>query len=223
MSDLTPTPRSQVKRIPERGRYDFDTIASILDAGFLCYVGYVIDGQPYVTPTAYWREEDHVYWHGSSASRMLRTLERGLDACLTVAHVDGLVLARSAFHHSINYRSVMLFGKARKLEDEGEKAAALESFVERMFPGRWAELRPVNRQELKATTVMRMAIEEGSAKVRSGPPKDEGEDYGWPVWAGVLPVRAVADPPIPDEKLPDTIQPPAYLTRLTHLGLRQSR
>jgi nitroimidazol reductase NimA-like FMN-containing flavoprotein (pyridoxamine 5'-phosphate oxidase superfamily) len=223
MNDLTPTPRSQVKRIPERGRYDFDTIASILDAGFLCHVGYVIDGQPYVTPTAYWREEEHVYWHGSSASRMLRTLERGVDACLTVAHVDGLVLARSAFHHSINYRSAMLFGKAHKLEDEGGKAAALERFVERMFPGRWAELRPVSRQELKATTVMRMAIAEGSAKIRTGPPKDEEEDYGWPVWAGVLPVHAVAGPPVPDEKLPEAIQRPAYLTRLTHLGLHQSR
>lgn len=222
MSDLTPTPRSRVKRIPERGRYDFATIASILDAGFLCSVGYVIDGQPYVTPTAYWREERHVYWHGSSASRMLQTLEKGADVCLTVAHVDGLVLARSAFHHSINYRSVMLFGKAHTLEDEGAKAKALEHFVERMFPGRWAELRPVNSQELKATTVLRMPIEEGSAKIRTGPPKDDAEDRAWPVWAGVLPIRTVTGPPVPDEGLPETTERPAYLTRLAHLGLRDS-
>jgi len=223
MRDPIPTPRSRVKRLPERGRYDFETIAAILDAGFLCHIGYVIKGQPYVTPTAYWRKGQHVYWHGSSASRMLQTLEKGVDVCLTVAHVDGLVLARSAFHHSINYRSVMLFGSAHKLEDDGAKAEALENFMERMFPGRWAKLRPVTAQELKATTVLGMAIAEGSAKIRTGPPKDEAEDYAWPVWAGILPVHAAAGPPVPDEGLPETIERPAYLTRLTHLGLRDSK
>ena len=220
MNDLTPTPRSQVRRIPERGHYDFETITSILDAGFLCHVGYVIEGQPYVTPTAYWRKGEHVFWHGSSASRMLRTLETGVDVCLTVAHMDGLVLARSAFHHSINYRSVMLFGTAHKLAEESAKAEALEAFVERLFPGRWTELRPVTSQELKATTVLRMAIEEGSAKVRTGPPKDDEEDYTWPVWAGVLPIQATLGAPIPDARLPQTVREPEYLTRLAHMGLR---
>jgi len=223
MRGLSPTRRSRLKRLADRGRYDFETIASILDAGFLCYLGYIIDGQPYVTPTAYWRAGEHVYWHGSSASRMLRTLETGVDVCMTVAHVDGLVLARSAFHHSINYRSVMLFGKAEKLEDEGAKAKALEDFVERLFPGRWAELRPVTDQELKATTVLRMPIVEGSAKIRTGPPKDDEEDYLWPVWAGVLPVRAVHGAPIPDERLPGTAREPEYLVNLTHVGLQRSR
>ena len=137
-----PTPRSRVKRLHERGRYDFDTVAAILDSAFLCHVGYVIDGKPYVTPTSYWREGDHVYWHGSSASRMLRTVAGGVEVCLTVSHIDGLVLARSAFHHSVNYRSVMLFGQAQKVEDPAAKLQALENFVEHMYPGRWKELRP---------------------------------------------------------------------------------
>ena len=220
MSDLTPTKRSRVKRLHERGAYDFDTIATILDAGLLCHVGYVIDGQPYVTPTAYWREGDHVYWHGSSASRMLRVLEKGVDVCFTASHLDGLVLARSGFNHSINYRSVMLFGRARKIEDEGAKLRALESFLEHMFQGRWQELRPATRQEIKATTVLRMAIEEGSAKVRTGWPHDDEDDYSWPVWAGVVPVQAVVQPPLPDERLVGAYEPPAYLADLSHLGLK---
>jgi nitroimidazol reductase NimA-like FMN-containing flavoprotein (pyridoxamine 5'-phosphate oxidase superfamily) len=223
MNDLTPTSRSQVKRIPERGRYDFETITSILDAGFLCYVGYLINGQPYVTPTAYWRQGEHVYWHGSSVSRMLRTLGTGVDVSLTVAQVDGFVLARSAYHHSINYRSVMLFGKAHQIDDEGEKTKALENFVERMFPGRWAELRPITGQELKATTVLRMPIVEGSAKVRTGPPKDDEEDYAWPVWAGVLPIHTVLGAPIPDARLPETIQRPEYLAHLTQFDLHHRK
>jgi len=218
MNDLTQTPRSRVKRLPKRARYDFDTAAAILDAGFLCHVGYVIEGKPYVTPTSYWREGDHVYWHGSSASRMLRTLEGGVDACLTVAHVDALVLARSAFHHSINYRSVMLFGKAHKVEDAA-KERALHGFVERMYPGRWQELRPVHAQELKATTVLRMRIDEGAAKTRTGPPIDDEEDYGWPAWAGVVPVRSVAGAPQDDGRLAPQASEPAYARRLGHLGL----
>ena len=221
MSDLTPTTRSRVKRLRERGAYDFDTIASILDAGLLCHVGYIIDGHPYVTPTAYWRDRDHVYWHGSSASRMLRTLEKGVDACFTVSHLDGLVLARSGFNHSINYRSVMLFGRARKIEGEGAKLRALESFLERMFPGRWQQLRPATTKEIKATTVLRMAIEEGSAKIRTGWPHDDEDDYGWPVWAGVVPVRAVTQQPLPDERLVGAKEPPDYLADLSHLGLNR--
>jgi len=219
MPDLTPTARSRVKRLRERGAYDFDTIARILDAGLLCHVGYVIDAQPYVTPTAYWREGKHLYWHGSSASRMLRTVEKGVDVCFTVSHLDGLVLARSGFNHSINYRSVMLFGHAHKIEDDDAKLRALESFVEHLFPGRWKQLRPATAQEVKATTVLSMAIEEGSAKVRTGWPHDNEDDYSWPVWAGVVPVRAVTQGPVPDERLADTWEPPAYLTDLRHLGL----
>lgn len=220
MTELAPTARSRVKRLHERGRYDLATIHSILDGGFLCHVGYVIDGKPYVTPTAYWREGDHVYWHGSSASRMLRTLEKGTDVCLTVSHVDGFVMARSAFHMSINYRAVMLFGNAQKVEDEAGKLRAMESFVERMFPGRWKEMRPVNKQEVKATTVLHMKIEEGSAKVRTGPPKDDEEDYSWPVWAGVVPVQAIVQPLIADERLAAGVAVPPYLTDLGHLGLK---
>jgi nitroimidazol reductase NimA-like FMN-containing flavoprotein (pyridoxamine 5'-phosphate oxidase superfamily) len=221
MTDLTPTARSRVKRLHERGRYDLATIAAILDASFLCHVGYVIDGKPYVTPTAFWREGDHVYWHGSSASRMLRTLESGTDCCLTVSQVDGFVLARSAFHMSINYRAVMLFGNAHTVEDEAAKLQAMERFVERMFPGRWKELRPVHKQEIKATTVLSMKIEEGSAKIRTGPPKDDEEDYTWPVWAGVVPVQMVAAPPVPDERLLAGVATPDYLAGLGHLGVKR--
>ena len=220
MSELTPTTRSRVKRLHERGAYDFDTIASILDVGLFCHVGYVIDGHPYVTPTAYWREGDRVYWHGSSASRMLRTLEKGADACFTVSHLDGLVLARSGFNHSINYRSVMLFGRAHKVEEEGAKLRALENFLERMFPGRWQQLRPAMTKEIKATTVLGMAIEEGSAKVRTGWPHDDEDDYDWPVWAGVVPVQAVMRSPLPDERLVGAKEPPGYLADLSHLGLK---
>jgi len=201
MTELAKTDRSRVKRMHERGRYDFDTVAGILDAGFLCHVGYVIEGRPYVTPTSYWREGDRVYWHGSSASRMLRSAQGETDVCLTVSHVDGLVLARSAFHHSINYRAVMLFGKAHKVEDPAHKLQALENFVERMTPGRWALLRPATEQELKATTVMFMQIDEGSAKLRRGNPVDDDEDYAWPVWAGVVPVSTVAGAPADDGRV----------------------
>jgi len=220
MKDLTPTTRSRVKRLRERGAYDVNIIASILDAGLLCHVGYVIDGHPYVTPTAYWREGERVYWHGSSASRMLRTLSKGVDVCFTVSHLDGLVLARSGFNHSINYRSVMLFGRAHKIEDADAKLRALESFLERMYPSRWQELRPATTQEIKATTVLGMTIEEGSAKIRTGWPHDNEDDYSWPVWAGVVPVRTVMQTPIPDERLLGTTEPPDYLADLSHLGLK---
>jgi nitroimidazol reductase NimA-like FMN-containing flavoprotein (pyridoxamine 5'-phosphate oxidase superfamily) len=190
-----------------------------LDAGFLCHVGYVFEGQPYVTPTLYWRQGDHVYWHGARASRMLQTLAQGTDICLTVAHVDGFVLARSAFHHSINYRSVMLFGRAQAVEEEQAKAAALEEFMERLFPGRWRELRPVTQQELNATTVLRLPIAEASAKVRTGPPKDDDEDCAWPVWAGVLPVQTVLGKPLPASGIPAQITDPAYLRHLPHFNL----
>ena len=216
---LSKTDRSRVKRLPKRGHHDFATVAAILDAGFICHVGYVIDGKPYVTPTSYWREGTDVYWHGSSASRMLRSLEQGAECCLTVAHVDGLVLARSGFHHSINYRSAMLFGRAHKVEEPAEKEKALERFIERMYPGRWQNLRPVNRKELKATTVLHMPIDEGAAKIRTGPPVDDDEDYDWQVWAGIIPVRQVIGAAQDDGRLQPAVAQPDYLTGLAHLGL----
>lgn len=218
---FVPSARSKIRRIPKRGHYDRATILAVLDAGFICHVGYVIDGQPYVTPTAYWREGDSVYWHGSSASRMLRTLETGADCSLTVTHLDGLVLARSAFHHSLNYRSAMLFGKARKIDDPVEKLARLEAFVERLYPGRWQELRPVSTKELKETTVLGMHIDEASVKVRSGGPVDDEADYALPVWAGVIPVHSAIDLPAGDERLPKTAKMQGSLVDLTHLGLRK--
>ena len=218
---FVPSARSKVKRLPKRGHYDRATVYAILDAGFICHVGYAIDGQPYVTPTAYWREGGAVYWHGSAASRMLRTLETGTDCCLTVTHLDGLVLARSAFHHSLNYRSVMLFGKAHKVEDADEKLSKLEAFVERLYPGRWQELRPVNAKELKATTVLGMHIDEASTKVRTGPPVDDEPDYALPVWAGVIPVHSATAPPVDDERLAKDVKVQAALADLSHLGLRK--
>jgi nitroimidazol reductase NimA-like FMN-containing flavoprotein (pyridoxamine 5'-phosphate oxidase superfamily) len=218
---FVPTARSKVKRLPKRGHYDRATVYAILDAGFICHVGYAIDGQPYVTPTAYWREGDAVYWHGSSASRMLRTLATGADCCLTVTHLDGLVLARSAFHHSLNFRSVMLFGQARSIEDPADKLEKLEAFVERLYPGRWPELRPVNAKELKATTVLGMHMDEASAKVRSGAPVDDEADYALPIWAGVIPVHGTAGEPVGDERLLNTAKLQASLADLAHLGLRR--
>ena len=209
--DFPPTPRTRVKRLGYRACYDRKTVYAILDAGLVCHVGYVIDGQPYVTPTAYWREGDRVYWHGSSASRMLRRLEDGVPVCFTVAHLDGLVLARSGFHSSINYRSVMAYGTAEPVEDEAAKLAALEAFSERITPGRWDKQRPPTKQELKATLVMSLKLEEVAAKVREGPPADDEEDYELDVWAGEVPIRRVVDPPQDDPRLKAGIAAPGYL------------
>lgn len=218
MKRFTPTDKTRVRRLPKRARYDAKTIYSILDAGFICHVGYVIGGQPFVTPTAYWREGDHVYWHGSHASRMLnRTLNR--KVCLTVTHVDGLVAARSGFHHSINYRSVMIFGKPRKVEDDGHKLRALENFVGRIYPGRWNELRPATKKELKATTVLYLPIKEASAKIRAGGPIDDEEDYRLPIWAGVVPIHLAHGAPVADLRLLEGITPPKYLFRFPQLGI----
>jgi nitroimidazol reductase NimA-like FMN-containing flavoprotein (pyridoxamine 5'-phosphate oxidase superfamily) len=202
-----PSERTRVRRLHERGRYDRATIDAILDAQPLAHVGTVVDGLPVVTPTLQWREGDHVYWHGSAASRMLRAAE-GREVCLTATLLDGLVLARSAFHHSVNYRSVMLFGRAEKVSDPEEKAARLRYFLDGLYPGRWEQLRPMTAQELKATTVLSMPIDEASAKVRTGPPVDDEDDYALPIWAGVVPVRlalleAEADP----RNRPDVAQP----------------
>ena len=198
MPDSTPpTDRTRVRRLPERGAYDRETIHAILDAMPVAHVGYTINGQPFVTPTLQWREGNHIYWHGSAASRMLKTIE-GAPVCLTVTLIDGMVLARSAFNHSMNYRSAMLLGRARVVNDPVEKEARLKTFVESQFPGRWDILRPVTTQELKGTSVLTMPIDEASAKVRTGEPHDEPEDEALDIWAGVIPVRFEVLPPIAD-------------------------
>jgi nitroimidazol reductase NimA-like FMN-containing flavoprotein (pyridoxamine 5'-phosphate oxidase superfamily) len=201
VKDFTPTARTRIKRLPKRARYDRDTVYGILDAGFVCHIGYVIDGHPFVTPTAYWREGDAVYWHGSSKSRMLQTLEKSPRVCLTVTHFDGLVVARSGFHMSVNYRSAMIFGKAYKVAEPQDKLAKMEKFVERVYPGHWKDLRPVNKQELKAMSVFGLHLDEAVAKVRTGGPIDEPEDYALPIWAGVVPVRQVLGEPQDDGRL----------------------
>lgn len=204
------TERTTVRRVPQRASYDRTTVHAILDAGVICHVGYTVEGQPYVTPTLYWRDEDRVYWHGSSASRMVRVLTNGVPACFAVTHLDGLVLARSGFHHSANYRSVMAFGTARALETPAEKEMALERFAERLFPGRWSDVREPNDQELKGTVILWMDLEEVSAKIRTGPPVDDEADYARPVWAGVLPLMSVTGMPQPDPRLvPGIPLPPA--------------
>jgi nitroimidazol reductase NimA-like FMN-containing flavoprotein (pyridoxamine 5'-phosphate oxidase superfamily) len=201
MDTFTPTDRTQVRRLPKRGVYDKATVESILDEGFICHAGFAVDGQPYVIPTGYARVGDRIYIHGSAASRMLRALDRGIDVCITVTLVDGFVLARSAFHHSMNYRSVVVLGKARLVSDPEEKMEALRHFTNHILPGRWEEVRQPTPQELKATTVLAVPLDEVSAKVRIGSPVDDEEDYSLPVWAGVVPLRAEVGEPIPDERI----------------------
>ena len=213
-STAAPSPRVRVRRLHERGRYDAETINGILDSMPICHVGYVFEGTPYVTPTMQWREGGHIYWHGSSASRMLEAVD-GAEVCVTVTIVDGLVLARSAFHHSANYRSVMVTGYAHKIIDKIEKEARLRSFVERMYPGRWEMLRPMNGQELKATTVLSLPLNEASAKVRTGGPKDDEEDYALPIWAGVIPLKIEVFPPIEDDRNLAGLDPPAHVGQVT--------
>ena len=196
--ELQKTPRTQLVRNPNRADYDRDVVNQIIDATALCHVSYIIDGRPYVTPTLQWREGDTIYWHGSSASRFLRQIV-GKEVCMAITHFDGYVLARSSFHHSINYRSVMLFGEATKIEDD-EKNTLLDNLVEALVPGRLKELRPMTDQEAKATTVFSMPIDEGSAKVRTGPPVDDDEDYSLPIWAGVIPISQIQHDPVPDPK-----------------------
>lgn len=183
--------RNRVRRKPDRGRFDKATVYDILDAAMVAHIAYVIDGQPYCTPTGFWREDDRLYWHGSSASRMIRAQAQGLPVCVTATHLDAIVLARSGFHHSVNYRSVMAFGTARLVADEAEKAQALDGFVDRFFPGRSQEIRPATRQEVKATTFIVMDIEEASGKVRSTHVSDDEADYALPIWAARYPVRQV--------------------------------
>jgi len=213
MSDFTPTERTQVKRLPKRGKYERETVFAILDAGFVCHVGFNVDGQPYVIPTNYGRSGDTVYLHGSAASRMLRTLSEGVPVSVTVTHVDGLVLARSAFHHSVNYRSVVILGTARLVTDPTEKMEALRVFTEHVMKGRWDDVRQPTEQELKATTVLALPLEEVSAKVRTGGPIDDEADYTLPVWAGVLPLETVAKEPLADPQRKNNPAVPEYLKK----------
>jgi hypothetical protein len=204
------TARTAVRRLPDRGRYDREEVNAVLDAGFICHVGFCVEGQPYVVPTSYWRKGDQVYFHGSAASRMLRTLSGAVQVCLTATHVDGLVLARSGFHHSINYRSVMVLGNATLVTDKDEKSAAFKDFVDYVLPGRWSEIRWPNEQEMKATSVLRLPIEEASVKIRIGDPKDDAADLDMNVWAGVIPLFTVPGDPIPAKDLRPGIAEPAY-------------
>lgn len=208
--NFIPTARTRVVREPHRGIYDRETAYKILDEGFICHVGFVVDGQPFVIPTGYGRHEDNLYIHGSAASRMLRNLDKGVPICVTVTLLDGVVLARSIFNHSMNYRSVVVLGTAVEVGDPEEKLEALRWISEHIVPGRWTEVRQPNEKELKATQVMRLPITEVSSKVRQGPPIDDEEDLGFPTWAGVIPLEMVAGEPIPDAKLGEGREVPWY-------------
>ncbi|HXL22375.1 MAG TPA: pyridoxamine 5'-phosphate oxidase family protein [Candidatus Dormibacteraeota bacterium] len=207
---LQPTDRTRVVREPHRGAYDRETICAILDEGLVCHIGFSVEGQAYVIPTMFARIEDAVYFHGSAASRMLRNLGAGIPVCLTVTLTDGLVLARSVFNHSMNYRSVVALGKVVLVEDAGEKLAALRAFTEKILPGRWNEARQPSEKELKATSILRLPLTEASAKLRVGPPEDDAEDYALRVWAGVIPLQLTPGAPIRDARCDASIPTPAY-------------
>ena len=210
-SSSAPTPRTRVVREPQRAVYDRDVVNSILDEGFICHVGFALGGQPFVIPTSYGRHEDVLYIHGSAASRMLRNVSGGIPMCVTVTLLDGLVLARSIFNHSMNYRSVVVLGKGTAIEERDEKLAALRLLSEHIIPKRWNEARQPNEKELKATTIIRLPIQEFSAKVRQGPVIDDEEDYAFPVWAGVVPLNLVTGDPINDSRLAEKIPVPDYI------------
>jgi hypothetical protein len=207
------TARTTVKRHPERGAYDRATIDAILDEALICHVGFVADGQPYVIPTIHARDGDTLYLHGSPGSRMLRNLAGGVDVCVTVTLLDGLVLARSVYHHSMNYRSVVVLGRAREVTDRDAKLRAMRTVVEHVVPGRWDDARQPNEAELKGTTILEISLDEASAKIRNGPPKDNEEDLDLPFWAGVVPLALVPSAPIADEGVAGA--PPDYVRRLT--------
>jgi uncharacterized protein len=210
-----PTARTRVVREAQRGAYDRDTVYRILDEGFLCHAGFVVDGQPFVIPTSYGRKDATLYIHGSAASRMLRQMKDGVTVCITVTLLDGLVLARSVFNHSMNYRSVVILGKATLVDDPEEKLAALRILSEHILPGRWDDARQPNDRELKATSVLRVPIEEFSAKVRTGPPKDDEEDYSFPTWAGIVPLEMKVGKPIDDARLLSGREAPEYARNYT--------
>jgi uncharacterized protein len=205
---LQVTAKTKLKRLPKRGNFERETINKILDEGFICHIGFVVNNQPFVIPTSYARKGDNLIIHGSAASRMMRSLSEEIQVCVTVTLIDGLVLARSAFHHSMNYRSVVIFGKAKVISDENEKFDALYALTEHIVPNRWAEIRPPTKNELKATTVLSLPLQEASAKIRTGNPVDDEEDYEMNVWAGVLPFDFKVGKPIADERLKDGVSIP---------------
>ena len=211
MPDTIPaTDRTRVVREPQRAVYDRETIHAILDEGIVCHVGFAIEGQPFVIPTMYARVGDTIYFHGSAASRMLRGASGGLSVCITVTLADGLVLARSVFNHSMNYRSVVALGNATLIDDPNEKLLALQAFTEKILKGRWNDARQPNEKELKATSILKLPLTEVSAKVRIGDVEDDAEDYALSVWAGIIPFRTVVDPPIRDSRCDPSIPTPAY-------------
>jgi len=210
---FTPNERIRVVREPHRGVYDRETIDKILDEGFVCHVGFTVEGQPYVIPTMYARVGDAIYFHGSAASRMLRSASAGIAVCITVTIADGLVLARSVFNHSMNYRSVVALGQATLVDTPEEKLAALHAFTEKILPGRWNDARQPNEKELKATSVLRLPLTEVSAKMRVGPVEDDAEDYALPVWAGIVPLHLQADAPLRDDRCDPAIPVPVYAAR----------
>lgn len=221
MSDspkLQVTQRSKLRRIPKRGSQERELIYSILDEALVAHIGFISNNQPFVIPMAYGRKENTLYLHGASVSRLITTLEKGIDVCLTVTLIDGLVIARSLFHHSMNYRSVVLFGKAALVEKEAEKITALKVLTEHIIPKRWQDARLPNERELKATTVLALPIEEGSAKVRTGQPLDDAEDYTLPIWAGELPLKVIADNPIADPKLVSRMEIPENIAHYSRSG-----
>jgi uncharacterized protein len=207
---IPPTERTRVVRESQRGVYDRESIYKILDEGFVCHVGFSVEGQPYVIPTLFARVGDAIYFHGSAASRMLRNLSEGISVCLTVTLTDGFVLARSVFNHSMNYRSAVALGKATLVDAPGEKLEALHAFTEKIMPGRWNDARQPNEKELKSTSILRLPLTEVSAKIRTGPPEDDAPDYALPVWAGVIPLRIVPGAPTRDERCDASIPTPAY-------------
>ncbi len=212
MEEFEKTKRTKLVRAAKRGHYDHKTVHAILDEALICHIGAVIDGKPAVIPTSHWRCDNRLYIHGSKASRMLRAA-KGNEVCIAVTLMDGLVMARSGFHHSINYRSVIVYGVAELIEDAAEKLDALELFMEKIAPGRWSELRPTTEQEIKSTTVLAVDLNEVSAKIRTGPPVDDELDYALPVWAGVVPTRLTLGEPIADTRLAEGVDLPAYLRR----------
>jgi len=216
-----PTKRTRVIREPDRGVYNRETVYRILDEGFICHVGFTVDGQPFVIPTSYGRNEASLYIHGSAASRMLRNMKEGLPVCVTVTLLDGLVLARSVFNHSMNYRSVVVLGKATLVDDPHEKLEALRVLAEHILPGRWDDARQPNERELKATLVLRVPIEEFSAKVRIGPPMDDEEDYSFLTWAGVIPLEMSVGAAIPDSRLDTNRGVPEYVENYSRPPWRQ--
>jgi uncharacterized protein len=210
MQESSPGKRVTIKRLPDRAAYDRETVYQILDAGLVGHVSFLDNGQPYVIPTLYVRLDDYLYLHGSPASRMLRIVQQGGPVCIAVTLIDGLVLARSAFHHSMNYRSVVIFGTGSVVEDPDRKAAVLQQLSEHVIPGRWEDVRQPSEQELRRTLVVSILIEEASAKIRTGPPKDDEADYELPLWAGVVPLRLAAGVPVADPRLLPGLEPPPY-------------